>query len=160
MLRIATQNRWIRGFEVSSRAGVSMEICQLLYADDTVIFCEAKEDQIRYIRVILVILEAVSGLRVNWRKSSLFPIKEVAQMQRLANILGCKIEQFPTTYLGMPLGSNHKELLIWDGIIQRSEKKLAIWKSQILVTWGQTNINKCSAKLPPHLCHVSISLTC
>ena len=78
MLRIATQNRWIRGFEVSSRAGVSMEICQLFYADDTVIFCEAKEDQIRYIRVILVILEVVSGLRVNWRKSSLFPIKEVA----------------------------------------------------------------------------------
>ncbi|KAG5626108.1 hypothetical protein H5410_011326 [Solanum commersonii] len=33
----------------------------------------------------------------------------------------------------MPVGSKDKELLIWDGIIQRSEKKLAIWKSQILV---------------------------
>ncbi|KAG5630767.1 hypothetical protein H5410_002484 [Solanum commersonii] len=48
--------------------------------------------------------------------------KEFWSMQRLANILGCKIEQFPTTYLGMPAGSNHKELLIWDGIIQRSRR--------------------------------------
>lgn len=111
-LRVATQNRWIRGFEVSNRTGLSTEICQLLYADDTVIFCEAKEEQIRYIRVILVILEAVFGLRVNWRKSSLFPIKEVAQMQNFAKILGCIIEKLPTTYLGMPLGSKPKELLI------------------------------------------------
>ena len=111
MLSVATQNRCIRGLEVSSRAGVSTEICQLLYVDDTVIFCEAKVDQIKYIRVILVILESISGLRVNWRKSNLFPIKEVAQMQRLANILGCKIEQFPTTYSGMPLGS--KWLKLW-----------------------------------------------
>ncbi|XP_049352129.1 uncharacterized protein LOC125816557 [Solanum verrucosum] len=152
MLRIATQNRWIRGFEVSSRAGVSMEICKLLYADDTVIFCEAKEDQIRYIRVILVILEAVSSLRVNWSKISLFLIKEVAQMQRLANILRCKIEQFPTTYLGMPLRSNHKELLIWDGIIQRLEKKLAIWKSQYLSLGGrQTLINAVLDSLPTYV---------
>lgn len=115
MLSVATQNRCIRGLEVSSRAGVSTEICQLLYVDDTVIFCEAKVDQIKYIRVILVILESISGLRVNWRKSNLFLIKEVAQMQRLANILGCKIEQFQTTYLGIPLGSKHEELLIWMG---------------------------------------------
>lgn len=152
MLRVATQNRWIRGYEVRSRVGVSMEICQLIYVDDSVIFCEAKEDQIRYIRVILVILEVVSGLRVNWRKNGLFPIKEVAQMQRLANILGCRIEQFPTTYLGMPLGSKHKELLIWDGIIQRSEKKLVIWNSQHLSLGGRhTLINVVFDSLPTYV---------
>lgn len=114
MMRVATQNGWIKGFEVSNRARANMKICQLLYADDTVIFCEAKEEQIRIIRVILLILEVVSGLKVNWRKSSLSPIKEVAQMQRLANILECRIDKLPTTYLGMPLGSKHKELRIWE----------------------------------------------
>ncbi|KAG5591627.1 hypothetical protein H5410_042141 [Solanum commersonii] len=85
----------------------------------------AKEDQIRYIRVILMILEAVSGLR---------------------------IEQFPTTYLGMPLGSNHKELLIWDEIIQRPAKKVAIRKSQYLSLGGrQTLINTVQDTLPTYV---------
>lgn len=47
-------NRWSRGFEVSSRAGVSIEICQLPYADDILLFCEAKDELIRYIRSLAV----------------------------------------------------------------------------------------------------------
>jgi len=39
--------------------------------------------------------------------------------------LGCRIEKLPTVYLGMSLGNNHKELVIWDGIIEKTEKKLA-----------------------------------
>lgn len=30
--------------------------------------------------------------------------------------------KLPTTYLGMPLGSNHKALEIWDGILEKTEK--------------------------------------
>ncbi|WMV26209.1 hypothetical protein MTR67_019594 [Solanum verrucosum] len=52
----------------------------------------------------------ISGLRVNWGKSSLIAVKEVPQIQGLASILGCKVEKLPTTYLGMPLGSKHKAL--------------------------------------------------
>ncbi|WMV09474.1 hypothetical protein MTR67_002859 [Solanum verrucosum] len=101
MMRIASQKRWIRGFQVGGRVGEEKEIGQLLYADDTLIFCEPVAEQISYIRVILVLFEAVSGLRVNWGNQ---------QIQNLANILGCRVDQMPTTYLGMPLGSNHKAL--------------------------------------------------
>ena len=75
-----------------------MQISHLLYADDTLIFCDAKAEQVSYIKVVLVIFEAVSGLAVNWAKSSIFQVKEVANIQML----------------GMPLGNNHKELVIWD----------------------------------------------
>ena len=47
---------------------------------------------IRIVRMILVVLEAVSGLAVNWRKSCIYPIKEVIQIQALANVLGYRIE--------------------------------------------------------------------
>ena len=67
-----------------------MQICHLLYADDTIILCEAKAEQVAFIRVTLVVFEAVSGLSINWRKSSIFPIKEVPQLQSLARILGVK----------------------------------------------------------------------
>jgi len=49
-----------------------------VYTDDTMIFCETKVEQIRYIREIRVILEVVSATIVNWKKSSLFPVKEEA----------------------------------------------------------------------------------
>ncbi|WMV14275.1 hypothetical protein MTR67_007660 [Solanum verrucosum] len=81
MMRIASQNRWIRGFQVGGRVGEEKEICHLLYADDTLIFCEPVAEQISYNRVILVLFAAVSGLRVNWGKSSLFPVNEVQQIQ-------------------------------------------------------------------------------
>ncbi|KAG5607396.1 hypothetical protein H5410_028888 [Solanum commersonii] len=86
-----------------------------LYADDTIIFREAK----------------------NWRKSGIFPIKEVLNLS-LARILGCKVEHLPTTYLGMPLGPDHKELEIWGGIIEKREKKLANWKLDISLWEGES----------------------
>ena len=59
-------------------------------------------------------------------------MEEVQQIQSLAGILRCRIEELPTIYLGMPLGANNKALNIWDGIIEKTEKRLALWKSQYL----------------------------
>lgn len=152
MMRIAISNRWIKGFKVSNKTGADMEICHLLYADDTMIFCEAASEQICYIRMILLVFEATSGLSVNWRKSSLFPIKEVVHMEELAGILGCKIDKLPTVYLGMPLGNKHKELVIWDGIVEKSERKLANWKAQYLSLGGRvTLINAVLDSLPTYV---------
>ncbi|XP_049359975.1 flocculation protein FLO11-like [Solanum verrucosum] len=46
---------------------------------------QAKADQVAFIRMTLVVFEAVSFycLSVNWRKTSIFPIKEVPQLQSL-----------------------------------------------------------------------------
>ncbi|KAH0751395.1 hypothetical protein KY285_004543 [Solanum tuberosum] len=152
MIRVASQKKWLKGFKVGNQAGEDLQICQLLYADDTVIFCDAKAEQVCFIRIILVIFEAVSGLSVNWRKSSMFQVKEVANIQCLANILSCKIENLPTTYLGMPLGNNHKELEIWDGIVEKTEKKLATWKTQYLSLGGRiTMINSVLDALPTYV---------
>ncbi|XP_049391971.1 uncharacterized protein LOC125856458 [Solanum stenotomum] len=114
-----------------------MEVTHLLNADDTMVFCEAEQEQICYLRVILVIFEACSRLKINWRKSNIFPVKEVQQIQPLADILRCRIEDLPIIYLGMPLNANHKAVNIWDGIIEKSQKRLALWKSQYLSLGGR-----------------------
>lgn len=44
-------------------------IYYLLYADGTIIFCEAEAEQVKYRGVILLIFEVFLGLKVNWRKS-------------------------------------------------------------------------------------------
>lgn len=128
------------------------KISHMLYADDTIIFCEPVAEQIRYIMVILVLFEAVSGLKVNWRKSSLCPVNEVRQIQSLAGILGCSLEKLPTTYLGMPLGSSHKALEIWDGILEKTERKLSRWKAQSLFRGGRLIlINSVLDSLPTYV---------
>ncbi|XP_049381369.1 ABC transporter G family member 25-like [Solanum stenotomum] len=104
---------------------------------------ERRHETFNYLRVCLA---------VNWRKSCIYPIKEVTQIQASANILGCRIEKLPTVYLGMPLGNNHKELVIWDGIIEKTEKKLANWKSQYLSSGGRTIlINSVLDSLPTYV---------
>jgi len=82
-MRVASQNNWIRGFSIKNRVNDTIELTHLLYADDTLVFCEAEQEQICYLRVILVVFEACSGLKVNWRKSSIFPVKEVQQLRIL-----------------------------------------------------------------------------
>ena len=152
MMRVATQNNWLKGFKVRNCSGREMQICHLLYADDTIILCEAKAEQVVFIRMTLVVFEAVSCLSVSWRKSSIFPIKEVTQLQILARILECKVEHLPTTYLGMPLRHNHKELEIQDGIIEKTEKKLANWKTQYISLGGRvTLINSVLDSLPTYV---------
>lgn len=42
------------------------EIAHLQFADDTIIFCDANEDQIRNVKAILLCFEAVSSLKVNF----------------------------------------------------------------------------------------------
>ena len=124
----------------------------LLYADDTIIFCEPTTEQIIYIRVILVLFEAVSRLKVNRGKSSLFSVNEVPQIQQLVNILGCKVDNLPTIYLGMPLDSKHKTMEIWNGILVKTEKKLARWKSQYLYLRGRLiHINSVMDSLPTYM---------
>ncbi|XP_049388500.1 secreted RxLR effector protein 78-like [Solanum stenotomum] len=44
MMRITTQNRWIKGFQIGDRIGNGKEISHLLYADDTIILCEPEAE--------------------------------------------------------------------------------------------------------------------
>lgn len=62
----------------------------------------------------------------------MYPINEVNNMSGLASVLGGEVGALPTTYLGMPLGAKSKSTDIWNGVIEKCEKKLAKWKSQYL----------------------------
>lgn len=48
------------------------------------IFCDADEIQLGYLRCILACFEAVSGLKINLAKSVMFQISEVPNIRDLA----------------------------------------------------------------------------
>jgi len=61
-----------------------------------------------------------------------YPVNEVTIMNCLAAILSGEIGTLPTTYLGMPLGGNSNSVDIWNGVLEKCEKKLARWKTQYM----------------------------
>jgi len=62
------------------------------------------------VRGVLLCFEAVSGLRINLAKSNIFSINADDCVKELPDILGGKVEKFPTVYLGLlPLGVKRKD---------------------------------------------------
>ena len=119
-----------------------MHISHLLFADDTILFCDVSRKQLLYIRIVLIFFEVITGLKVNVGKSEIVPVGEVGNLGALARILCCKVERFPISYLGMPLGAHFKDALIWNPILKRVEKKLAGWKRLYLSKGGRLTLLK------------------
>ncbi|WMV26358.1 hypothetical protein MTR67_019743 [Solanum verrucosum] len=152
MIETTNNRAWLKGFDVAREGGDSLELTHLQCADDTLIFCDDEEQQLKYVRVILILFEGMTGLHINWRKSLVYPISTVTNMNYLAAILGGEIDTLPTTYLSMLLGGKFNSVEIWNGMLEKCEKKLARWKTQYLSFGGRlTLINSVLDVLPTYM---------
>ena len=80
-------------------------ISHLFYADDTLLFCEANNDQLKFMSWTLMRFEVMSGLRINLNKSDIVSVGSVANVEELTLEFGCGVRSLPTSYLGLPLGA-------------------------------------------------------
>ena len=98
-MRKAVQEGLIGGFTV---ANLPLQVSHLQFANDTLIFCDASEEHVKNVKAILLCFEAVSGLKINF-KSELIRIRVGDSfLSRCADLLGCKVESLPASYLGLP----------------------------------------------------------
>jgi hypothetical protein len=132
MLSAGINDGLLEGFKVGN-----VTVSHLLFADDTLIFCKDNPDQLAYLRGIFLLFEAASGLKVNLAKSVLIPVGNVQQVDYLASILGCGVASLPFEYLGLPLGAPNNASHIWDGILEKMERRLAGWKRPLLSKGGE-----------------------
>lgn len=136
---------------MGTNIGNSVTMSHLLYADDTLIFCEPITSQLLYLNLTLLLFEALSGLHINMSKSVMYPVNDVPNLEESFNIMGCTIGSFPTTYLGLPLGAKYKNTKIWNGIIGKFEKRLAAWQMHYLSMGGRlTLINSVLDSIPTY----------
>ena len=82
---------------------VGVRISHLLFANDTILFCDASREQLLSIRLALSCFQAFTGLNVNVGKSEIVLVGEVNNLDVLANILRRRMGSLPMIYLGMPL---------------------------------------------------------
>ena len=142
MLRRVEGAGLIHGFKIESRRGGGECVTHLLFADDTILFCDADVEQIFHIRLLLLSFQAVTGLKVNVHKSEMVPIGEVDDVHALTEILDCRVGELPMSYLSMPLGASHNSPSIWNSILEKFERKLARWKKLYLSRGGQLMLLK------------------
>ena len=133
MLDVVATTSQFSGFSVGNTAGNSEMVSHLLFANDTLIFCDVDPTQIASLRAILARFKEVSGLRINLGKSELVPIGVVHNMDVLVGMLGSRQSSLPLRYLGLPLGAKFKELSIWNPILEKMERRLARWKRLLLL---------------------------
>ncbi|CAN1812553.1 LINE-1 reverse transcriptase homolog [Linum perenne] len=139
MLRVVVGEGFLSGFFMDEGRQEG-EMSHILYADDTVVFCEANEGQVRALVATLVCFEAVSGLRVNYHKSCMFVVGEVEDVASLAEVFGCEVASFPSTYLGLPLGVRASSKGMWDPVIATVTRRLSGWKARYLSFGGRLTL--------------------
>lgn len=87
---------------ISRKIGES--ILAMQYADDSVFISSADHQSLIAFKLMLRSFTTISGLKINVAKSSMVPFNmHEGQIVQAINILGCRREALPVTYLGMPL---------------------------------------------------------
>ena len=117
-------------------------VSHLLFADDTLIFCDADHSKIEHLGCVLTWFEAIFGLKINLGKSEMVLVGDVPNMEELACILGCKQASLPMKYLGLPLVAKFKETTIWNPILEKMAQRLAGWKRLYLSKGGKVRLIK------------------
>lgn len=96
----------------------------LQYRDDTALIANAHPETLVTLKLVLRLFSKVSGLEINYDKSSFVDFNSQHDEQNLAKIiLQCQRTVLPVTYLGMPLTIKKPKKQDFEG-------KLQGWKSK------------------------------
>lgn len=130
---------------------VDMKPC-LLYADDALFFIKPEVQQLQTLQIVLTVFSKISGLVVNLQKSELlFSDPRQQDIAQLATVLGCRVSEFPFTYLGLPLSNKRLPKATYLPLIHRLNNRLAGWAAKNLSITGRiVLLNSVLSTLPSH----------
>ena len=70
----AVKGGFLSSFSIRGREGENVQTTHLLFADGTQVFCKDTCDHLVHLNWILMWFEALSGLKINLRKSAIYPV--------------------------------------------------------------------------------------
>ncbi|KAL0320265.1 UNVERIFIED_CONTAM: putative mitochondrial protein [Sesamum radiatum] len=148
LLQEAENEGHIRGVAVCRRG---LRISHLLFADDTLICCQAIESEASSIQYVLNVYGKASGQEVNLHKSTVVFSKNVSKEVRdsLTNKLGIRWEERHDKYLGLPavVGKSRKE--VFSNIRDKIWNKIQGWNERFLSQAGKEILIKAVVQAIP-----------
>ena len=110
----------------------------LQYADDTLIVIRGAAQSAQHLKTLLDLFSAATGLHINFNKSTLVPIHMTdSEISQCTEILGCRQEEFPQNYLGLPLSMSKLPNSIFNTYVDRSDRFLSSWQASLLNSMGR-----------------------
>lgn len=112
-------------------------IIALQYADDTAFIVQGDNEVLISFKIMLRLFTSISGLQLNYGKSSFIPIGLSApQVQQAQAILTCQKTDFPIIYLGMPLTVKKPGKALFIPLIEKIQLRLDGWQRKIISKGG------------------------
>ena len=166
----AAHNGDIRGVSLCRNGP---RITHLFFADESLLFCKAREEECQSLLKVFVKYERASGQKINHTKTTIFFSKSTNANTQITiqNLLGVNAIRHYKKYLGLPslMGRNEKERFTY--IKQQVWKRIQRWKGKLVNQVGREILIKAVAqslptytmacfKLPTSLCHDLKSMIC
>ncbi|XP_074266442.1 uncharacterized protein LOC141589715 [Silene latifolia] len=140
-------------------------ISNIFFADDMVLFAEARADQAHVINYVLDNFCRASGEKVSVAKSKLFFSKNTdsAAIEEIRDILGFEVTNDLGTYLGMPTINGRVTKETFAHLEEKFNRRLAGWQTKHLSLAGRNtliqstlstmaNYSMQTAKIPRSIC--------
>lgn len=123
-----------------------------LYADDVMLFCHPVRCDITAVKEMLLLFGRVSGLHVNFGKSSATLLRCNQEEAGLIVLhLGCPIVELPITYLGIPLTVRRPTAAQLQPVVSQTADALPAWKAHLTNRAGRLALVKSVlAAIPIH----------
>ncbi|KAL6565665.1 hypothetical protein OROHE_004720 [Orobanche hederae] len=120
-----------------------VEISLLQYADDTIFAVKGTADNARAVNWLLKFFEVISGLSINFDKSTVFGVNVGdEEFDEWARILGCRVGTWPMSYLGLRVGGRVNGTEAWKGVVDKVRGRLRRWEARSLSMRGRLTIIK------------------
>ena len=106
----------------------------LLFANDCLLFCQAKIEECQNLLHLLHSYEIASGQAINRGKTTLFFSKNTRANIKLAvqNMLGAQVFHDCEQYLGLPLIAWKSKTNTFKGVREKITKKVIGWKEKFI----------------------------
>jgi hypothetical protein len=126
-------------------------VSHLLFADDTLLFFQASEEQAMHVKEVLHQYERGTGQLINAAKCSIMfnPKGNVAEQEGVANIMQVQVTGFEAKYLGLPTARGRQKKGKFQSIKERSSKRLTDYSEKCMSAAAKEVLIKSVAQALP-----------
>jgi hypothetical protein len=127
------------------------KITHLFFADDSLLFCKAKPDDVARIQAILNEYEQASGQEINRQKTTIFFSKSTPHRDKeiIQDMLGVPAIKQYEKYLGLPSFIGRAKYSTFAQIKERVWSKIKGWKEKLMSQAGREILIKSVAQAIP-----------
>ena len=114
-----------------------------MYADDAALFLAPARDEVRSLAVILNFFGEVTGLKTNFLKSTVIPIRcQGVDLTTVLNGFEARRASFPIKYLGLPLSTTRLKNVDFQPVVDKVAGKLNTWDGRNMTMAGRLTLVK------------------